>query len=128
MVNVLKYNEILRNSGWTKDQASGMIEVMSDMTEQNLVSKTDLQLESTNIRAEMRKQFDGLKHDMQVMDINFKNEINEVRTGLKNEIHEVRTELKNEIQMQSDKIVIRLGAVIVGVSTIISIFFGAIKT
>jgi hypothetical protein len=82
------------------------------MAEQNFVTKTDLQLESTNIRSEIRRNYDELKSEIQLV---------------KTEIQTVKLELTNKIESQGDKIVIRLGAMMVGISTILSIVFGVLK-
>jgi hypothetical protein len=124
MFNALKYNEVLRKAGWNKDQATGLLEVVSDMADQNFATKKDLDLSSTQIRAEMSLMRSDLSQEITKVRTELKHEIQEVRTELKQEIQEVRTEisrLDNKIDSMGDKIVIRLGTLIVGVATIMSL-------
>ena len=104
MVNAIKYNEILKRKGYTLEQSSGLIEVMSDMVEQNFLSKTDLEIETTKIRSEMRVMGAEIRAEMKEMGV-------EIRSEMKR--------LDDKIESQADKIVIRLGAMIVGFSAVI---------
>jgi hypothetical protein len=121
MFNALKYNEILRKAGWDKDQATGLLEVVSDMADQNFATKKDLEIISTEIRKDMQITSSNLQKDMDIISADLRKDIQIISSEIRSEFKTEIQRLDNKIDSVADKIVIRLGTLIVGVATIMSL-------
>jgi predicted amino acid-binding ACT domain protein len=146
MVNAIKYNQILKTRGYSLEQSSGLIEVMSDMVDQHFLSKDDLVVETTKLSSETTQLGVELRAEMKEMGAEIRAEMKEMAAELRSEMHQMGTEIRAEmkemgaeltgeikrldgkIDAQTNKIIIRLGAFMLALSgTIVAVIVGAIS-
>jgi hypothetical protein len=105
MFNALKYNEVLEKSGWSKQQATGLLEVVSDMADQNFATKMDIQLSETKLSAEIRQVETRLEAKINDLETRLVAKINELENRMMSEIKR----LDAKIDVVENRIVMRLG-------------------
>lgn len=116
MFNTLAYTKKLEDIGYNREQAETHIEVIAEVLEGEMISKTDLIHTESKLKDEIR----GLRSETQEVRIELKSEIHDVRTELKKEIHELKLNTNNKFQKLENKInelgkdlTIRLGSIVV---------------
>lgn len=93
MKKSFEYGKILKEAGFTSQQVQSQICVLTDLTETNMATKSDikdLKQSIIGVRLELKSDVNNLRTEL-------KTEINNLRVELKTEINDLRVELKTEI-------------------------------
>ena len=98
MFDTLAYAEKLKAAGIPNPQARAHAEGLLTLVEQNLATKTDIEL----LRRDMKELETGLRRDMK-----------ELETGLRRDIKELEIGLRHELKEIESRMTMRLGGLIV---------------
>lgn len=110
MINALKFTEELEKAGFSPEQAKKSVETWMSLINDNFTTKSDL------------REFQlANKSDLREVQINLEGQIKDLRTDLKHLRTDLEAQIKDlrtEMQIQSSKIVIQLGTVMIASLTI----------
>ena len=106
MFNALKYTENLKKSGFSQEQSDKILNVLIEVMDQNLASKTDLKEATKTLRQEMKDIEASLRQEMKDIEASLRQEIAELRQ----EIKELRTEFHHEMKALEMRMTIKLGS------------------
>ncbi len=81
----------LREVGFDENQAEIMVDTVNKSINENVVTKTDLEVDRRDVQAEAKTEFDKVKDEIRYVQAEAKTEFDKVRA----EIRDVRTELDN---------------------------------
>ncbi len=132
----LSYANKLEEVGFTREQAEVQATILTDYLDSTLVSKKDM-VNSTNdlkrdiegVRAELKRDIAETHVKIEACRTELKRDIEELRTELKYDIAQThvkieacRTELKRDIEQLGDRMIIKLGSImVVGIAAMVAI-------
>ena len=119
-IDTLQFSKRMQKVGLKPEVADELAEALQEVNLQsieNLTTKADLSIATTELRSEIKTVKPDLKAEIQEVRNELKAEIQEVRIQLKAEIQEVRTELKavesdlrTAIELSKKDVIIKLGS------------------
>ncbi len=104
MLDTLTYVEKLKEAGFTEKQAKVQVEATALLVQENLASKTDIEVvkhEIDLVKHEIevvKHEIDLVKRDIKQLEASTKQDIKELEVGLRRDIKEMETALKHDIK------------------------------
>lgn len=92
MKHALKYNEELKNAGFTPNESKTLIHVWEDVMESQLVTKEEFKSEMGKVRGE----------------------VNLLATELRSEMEQLRSEIQSDMKELEVRLTLRLGGIMLG--------------
>ena len=100
----------LREVGFDENQAEIMVDTVNKSINENVVTKTDLEVDRRDVQAEAKTEFDKVKDEIRGVQASSKTEFDKVKDEIRDvrdEIKDVRTEIKDvraESKAEFDKV------------------------
>ncbi len=114
MFNALKYIKSLEAVGFHRDQAEAQVQLVIDAMNDEIATKTDM----AELRGDMAELRSELRQDMAELRSEFKQDMAELRAEMKQDMAALRSELKQDMAALKSDLLLKLGGLMVGVSTV----------
>ncbi|MBN2702379.1 MAG: DUF1640 domain-containing protein [Methylothermaceae bacterium] len=92
----------LKEAGFTETQAEALAEAGAELLESRLATKEDLR----HLREDLERKIDKMREDLE-------RKIDKVRESLERNFGDSHTELENKIERMEDRMIIKLGGLMV---------------
>jgi hypothetical protein len=106
-------------AGFTETQAEAEVQVISELIEDQLATKRDI--ESIRLEIEsIRREIELLRLDMKEMETGLRRDIASMETGLRRDMKQMETNIQRDIKESESRMTIRLGLMMAGAIAVVA--------
>jgi hypothetical protein len=93
MRNAFKLTKQLEQVGFSREQAEIQVQVITEIIEDDLASKQDLNNLETNLRQDLKILETSLRQDMKILETNFRSDAQQLESSLRNDFQQLESRL-----------------------------------
>ncbi len=124
MINAMRYSLYLEESGFSKDQATTMIKVLSEIMNDNFATSQDIHIAKLEVKADFQAFKTEVHEEFSKFRSEMKEEFTNVRTEMRDGFAKVDQEfvmVRSDIKSLESRMTVKLSSIMVGAVVLIQV-------